>query len=290
MKYQVTRVKRLQLIGFLFTLPGLIAYLCWTLYPIFYAFVISFEKWSLNPRMPNTFVGFSNYAKAFGDSVAIHAFINTFLYALITVPGQMFFGLLIALALNKKIFAQTTFRLLYYFPVITSWVVVSFIFSYLFAGYGGLINYILHTNIHWLSTPSTAMIPIYILGIWKGIGWSMLIFLAGLQGIPIQLYEAAKLDGANRWNLFRYITLPMIKPIFMFELVMLTIGGFNVFLSVWLMTSGGPMNSTQVVSVYMFQQAFQYFDFGYGAALSVLLFIIIFTIAQVQRKWLKSTY
>ncbi|RKX53172.1 MAG: hypothetical protein DRP50_06250 [Thermotoga sp.] len=130
----------------------------------------------------------------------------------------------------------------------------------------------------------------YILGIWKGIGWSMLIFLAGLQGIPIQLYEAAKLDGANRWNLFRYITLPMIKPIFMFELVMLTIGGFNVFLSVWLMTSGGPMNSTQVVSVYMFQQAFQYFDFGYGAALSVLLFIIIFTIAQVQRKWLKSTY
>lgn len=199
----------------------------------------------------------------------------------------MIFGFLIALALNRKIHGQTAFRLLYYLPVITSWV-FSLIFEYLFSGYGGLVNYILHTNVSWLSTPATAMIPIYVLGVWKGIGWSMLIFLAGLQGIPTNLYEAAKIDKAGRWNLIRYVTLPLLKPTLMFEMVMLTIGGFNVFLSVWVMTGGGPMNSTQVVSVYMFQQAFNYFNFGYGAALSVMLFAIVFVIAQIQRRWLKS--
>ena len=282
------RANRLKLVGFVFVLPGLVSYFVWTLYPIFSAFLISFYKWNLNPNLPSKFVGLQNYIMAIKDPIVWVAFKNTFLYTLITVPGQMIFGLLIAIVLNKKIFGQTTFRVLYYLPVITSWVFVSLIFEYLFAGYGGLVNYILHTNIQWLSSPSTAMIPIYVLGIWKGIGWSMLIFLAGLQGIPQVLYEAARIDGANRWELVRHITIPLLKPTMMFELVMLTIGGFNVFLSVWVMTSGGPMNSTQVVSVYMFQQAFNYFNFGYGAALSIMLFVIVFIIAQIQRRWLKS--
>ncbi len=282
------RSKRLKLVGLFFVLPGLISYFVWTLYPIFSAFLISLYKWNLNPDLPSKFVGLANYVHAFQDPVVGVAFRNTILYTVITVPGQIVLGFLIAVALNRKIRGQTAFRLLYYLPVITSWVFVSLIFEYLFSGYGGLVNYILHTNIAWLSTPATAMIPIYVLGIWKGIGWSMLIFLAGLQGIPTNLYEAAKIDGANRWNLIRYVTLPLLKPTVMFEMVMLTIGGFNVFLSVWVMTGGGPMNSTQVVSVYMFQEAFNYFNFGYGAALSVMLFAIVFVIAQIQRRWLKS--
>lgn len=282
------RATRLKVVGMLFVLPGLISYFGWTLYPIFYAFLISLYKWNLNPELPSKFVGLANYITMFQDPVAGTAFKNTVLYTVITVPGQMILGFLIAYALNKKIYGQTTLRLLYYLPVVTSWIFVSLIFEYLFSGYGGLVNYIFHTNIQWLSSPSMAMVPIYVLGIWKGIGWSMLIFLAGLQGVPPSLYEAAQIDGANKWNLIRHITIPLLRPTIMFELVMLTIGGFNVFLSVWVMTSGGPMNSTQVVSVYMFQQAFNYFNFGYGSALSVMLFVIVFIIAQIQRRWLKS--
>ncbi|MFY9358050.1 MAG: sugar ABC transporter permease, partial [Defluviitoga tunisiensis] len=217
------------------------------------------------------------------------------LYTAVTVPGQMILGFLVAILLNRKMKGQTLFRLLYYLPVVTSWVIVSILFQYLFAARGGLVNFllkdILHIipkNIAWLSNPKTAMVPIYTLGIWKGIGWSMLIFLAGLQGIPKEIYEAASLDGANSWKKTIKITIPLMVPTIVFELVMLTIGGFNVFLSVYVMTGGGPMCSTEVLSSYMFKEAFDYFHFGYGAAISVIFFLIVFTISQLQRKLLSK--
>ncbi|HOO76015.1 MAG TPA: sugar ABC transporter permease, partial [Tepiditoga sp.] len=182
-----------------------------------------------------------------------------------------------------------------YLPVVTSWVVVSVLFQYLFSSRGGMVNYILKDilhfipkNIKWLSDPSKAMIPIYILGIWKGIGWSMLIFLAGLQGIPKIYYEAAQLDGASSWKQVKHITLPLLRPTMIFQIVMLTIGGFNVFLSVFVMTGGGPRGSTEVLSSYMFKEAFSYFHFGYASAISFVFFIIVFTISQIQRKFLNK--
>jgi len=291
----MTREKRRKLIGLLFVLPGLISYFAWTLYPIFKSFIMSLFEWNINPAIPNKFIGLANYFELFQDPKFYTSLKNTMLYTAVTVPGQMILGFLVAILLNRKMKGQTLFRLLYYLPVVTSWVIVSILFQYLFAVRGGLVNFllkdILHIipkNIAWLSNPKTAMIPIYTLGIWKGIGWSMLIFLAGLQGIPKEIYEAASLDGANSWKKTIKITIPLMVPTIVFELVMLTIGGFNVFLSVYVMTGGGPMCSTEVLSSYMFKEAFDYFHFGYGAAISVIFFLIVFTISQLQRKLLSK--
>lgn len=291
----MTREKRRKLIGLLFVLPGLISYFAWTLYPIFKSFIMSLFEWNINPAIPNKFIGLANYFELFQDPKFYTSLKNTMLYTAVTVPGQMILGFLVAILLNRKMKGQTLFRLLYYLPVVTSWVIVSILFQYLFAARGGLVNFllkdILHIipkNIAWLSNPKTAMIPIYTLGIWKGIGWSMLIFLAGLQGIPKEIYEAASLDGANSWKKTIKITIPLMVPTIVFELVMLTIGGFNVFLSVYVMTGGGPMGSTEVLSSYMFKEAFDYFHFGYGAAISVIFFLIVFTISQLQRKLLSK--
>lgn len=291
----MTREKRRKLIGLLFVLPGLISYFAWTLYPIFKSFIMSLFEWNINPAIPNKFIGLANYFELFQDPKFYTSLKNTMLYTAVTVPGQMILGFLVAILLNRKMKGQTLFRLLYYLPVVTSWVIVSILFQYLFAARGGLVNFllkdILHIipkNIAWLSNPKTAMIPIYTLGIWKGIGWSMLIFLAGLQGIPKEIYEAASLDGANSWKKTIKITIPLMVPTILFELVMLTIGGFNVFLSVYVMTGGGPMCSTEVLSSYMFKEAFDYFHFGYGAAISVIFFLIVFTISQLQRKLLSK--
>ncbi|CEP78006.1 carbohydrate ABC transporter permease [Defluviitoga tunisiensis] len=291
----MTREKRRKLIGLLFVLPGLISYFAWTLYPIFKSFIMSLFEWNINPAIPNKFIGLANYFELFQDPKFYTSLKNTMLYTAVTVPGQMILGFLVAILLNRKMKGQTLFRLLYYLPVVTSWVIVSILFQYLFAARGGLVNFllkdILHIipkNIAWLSNPKTAMVPIYTLGIWKGIGWSMLIFLAGLQGIPKEIYEAASLDGANSWKKTIKITIPLMVPTIVFELVMLTIGGFNVFLSVYVMTGGGPMCSTEVLSSYMFKEAFDYFHFGYGAAISVIFFLIVFTISQLQRKLLSK--
>lgn len=291
----MTREKRRKLIGLLFVLPGLISYFAWTLYPIFKSFIMSLFEWNINPAIPNKFIGLANYFELFQDPKFYTSLKNTILYTVVTVPGQMILGFLVAILLNRKMKGQTLFRLLYYLPVVTSWVIVSILFQYLFAARGGLVNFllkdILHIipkNIAWLSNPKTAMIPIYTLGIWKGIGWSMLIFLAGLQGIPKEIYEAASLDGANSWKKTIKITIPLMVPTIVFVLVMLTIGGFNVFLSVYVMTGGGPMGSTEVLSSYMFREAFDYFHFGYGAAISVIFFLIVFTISQLQRKLLSK--
>lgn len=291
----MTREKRRKLIGLLFVLPGLISYFAWTLYPIFKSFIMSLFEWNINPAIPNKFIGLANYFELFQDPKFYTSLKNTILYTVVTVPGQMILGFLVAILLNRKMKGQTLFRLLYYLPVVTSWVIVSILFQYLFAAQGGLVNFllkdILHIipkNIAWLSNPKTAMIPIYTLGIWKGIGWSMLIFLAGLQGIPKEIYEAASLDGANSWKKATKITIPLMVPTIVFELVMLTIGGFNVFLSVYVMTGGGPMGSTEVLSSYMFKEAFDYFHFGYGAAISVIFFLIVFAISQLQRKLLSK--
>ncbi|MCP5455869.1 MAG: sugar ABC transporter permease [Thermotogae bacterium] len=291
----MTRNKKRALTGILFILPGLISYLLWTIYPILNSFFMSMFKWNINPKIPNQFIGIENYINLFKDEKFYTALINTLKYTVVTVPGQLILGLIIAILLNRKAKGSTFFRLLYYLPVVTSWVVVSVLFQYLFSSRGGMVNYILKDilhfipkNIKWLSDPSKAMIPIYILGIWKGIGWSMLIFLAGLQGIPKIYYEAAQLDGASSWKQVKHITLPLLRPTMIFQIVMLTIGGFNVFLSVFVMTGGGPRGSTEVLSSYMFKEAFSYFHFGYASAISFVFFIIVFTISQIQRKFLNK--
>ena len=184
---------------------------------------------------------------------------------------------------------------MYYLPVITSWVVVSLLFRYMFITDGGLINFILHDKLHlvghnidWLSHRWSALAVISILGIWKGIGWSMVIFLAALQTVPRELKEAAAVDGAKAWARFRAVSLPAIRPVIAFVTVMLVIGGFNVFISVFLITNGGPLDETQVLLTYMYRQAFSFLDFGYGSALAFMLTIIVLALSGVQMRFFRS--
>lgn len=280
--------------AYLFMLPGMLFFATFMIYPLVKAFQMSLYRWSIMPGQPSEFLGLANYTRAFEDPIFWVALRNTVLYTVVTVPGQMALAMLVALLLNHIKRGRVFFRTLYYLPVITSWVIVSLLFKYLFQSPGGLINYLLTDVLHliaepvpWLRNPATAMVPIMSLGIWKGIGWSMVIFLAALQTIPGELYEAAAIDGAGRWQSFWRLTLPLMRPTLVFVLVMLVIGGFNVFISVYLITAGGPMKQTEVILSYMYHQAFDFLDFGYGAALSYMLAALILVLSFLQIRFLR---
>jgi multiple sugar transport system permease protein len=278
--------------AYLFVLPGMLLFVAWTLYPLLYSFVMSFAQWNL--IKPSRFVGLENYVRALRDPIFWLALRNTLTYTLITVPGQMILGLGMALLLDRPLRARAFFRTVYYIPVVTSWVVVSLIFTYLYNGQAGLINWVLRDalhltsqNINWLGEPLTANLAIASLGIWKGIGWTMVIFLAGLQSIPPELYEAAAIDGAGGWTRLRYVTLPLIRQTTLFILVLLTIGGFQVFISVYVMTGGKPVHRTDVLLTYMYSNAFEFLDLGYGSALSYLFALMVFSLSMVQIRLLR---
>lgn len=282
------------IIPYIFILPAIGLFLVFLVYPLLKGFQISFFNWSIMPNRPSTFVGLDNYVRAFSDPVALVAFKNTVIYTFTTVPIQMILSMLAALMIHSIKRGKVFFRTIYYIPVITSWVIVSLLFRYLFQSPQGLINYFLVDIFHitakaipWLQQAKTALIPIIGLGIWKGIGWSMIIYLAALGSIPHELHEAAAIDGANKWQQFWSITLPLISPTIVFTMVMLLIGGFNVFLSVFLITNGGPMQQTEVMLSYMYHQSFDFLDFGYGAALSFLMAFLIVIVSVLQMKFLR---
>jgi len=275
--------------AYLFLAPGFLLFALVILYPIARAFQISLYHWAIVPGAASEFLGFGNYSRAFHDPIFWRALANTGFYMAVTVPAQIVLGLATAVLLDARMPARALFRTLYYLPVVTSWVVVSLLFRYLFITDGGLVNWVLKDGIHltgqnveWLGHRWSAMLAISILGIWKGIGWSMVIFLAALQGVPRELHEAAAVDGANAWRRFRAVTLPAIRPVVAFVTVMLVIGGFNVFISVFLMTNGGPLDETQVLLTYMYRQAFSFLDFGYGSALSFTLTLIVLVLSVAQ--------
>lgn len=289
----LARVRSLA-IPYFFLAPGIILFVWAIIYPALQALKMSFFDWKIMSGAVSQFVGLDNYLRVFHDSHFWLSLSNSGIYMLLTVPPQIILGLLIATLLKKKSPSQPFFRVLYYLPVVTSWVVVSLLFKYLFAD-GGLINYSLHdflhvmnSNVSWLSSRGTALIAICALGIWKGVGWSMMIFLAALQGVPQELEEAATVDGANRWQRFKAVTLPAIAPATIFITVMLVIGGFNVFTSVLLMTGGGPIGQTDVVLTYMYNQAFTNLDFGYGSAIAAILALLVFILAILQLRLFRS--
>jgi multiple sugar transport system permease protein len=281
---------RTSLTGYAFLAPGFALFVLLIIYPMVRAFQMSFYHWNVIASSASKFIGLANYQQAMDDPVFWQALGNSAFYMALTVPPQIVLGLLVAMLLNSRAPARALFRVLFYLPVVTSWVVVSLLFRYLFAD-SGLVNWVLHdvthlsgSNISWLAQRWTGLLAIAALGLWKGVGWSMMIFLAALQGIPKELVESAQVDGAGRWQTFRAVTLPVIWPTAAFVTVMLVIGGFNVFTSVLLMTEGGPADSTQVLLTYMYQQAFKYLDFGYGSAIAVLLTLGVFALSLLQLK------
>lgn len=280
----------------LFLLPGLLLFLTFIIGPMVYSFRISFYDWKIVNPEKSEWIGLANYARALSNPVFRRAVLNTSIYALVTVPAQILIGLFVAVLLNQSIRGRSFFRVMYYLPVITSWVIVSLLFEYMFSGQAGLVNYLLRdvlhiipNNILWLADPVLAFVPIHMLGIWKGIGWTAIIFLAGLQAIPAHLYEAAEVDGAGSFDRFFHITIPLLKPTTIFLIVVLTIGALNAYISNLLITNGGdPLDLTHFVLTLMYEATFNRLDFGYGSAISYLLTVFIFVISVVQIRLLRQ--
>ncbi|MEQ6390600.1 sugar ABC transporter permease [Bacillaceae bacterium S4-13-58] len=276
-----------------FLLLGLIGVAVFVAYPLAKGIYMSFYHYNLLNTDLSEFIGIENYTKMFDDPNFYLSLRNTVLYSVVTVPGQWIVGIFFAILINAQFIKyKVFFRTVYYIPVITSWVVVSFLFKYLFAGgKNGLVNFILYEKLHlifepinWLQNEWTAMIVIWLLGIWKGVGWVMVIYLAALQSIPVHFYEASELDGASPFQKFSHITLPLLKPTTLFIVINLIIGSFNVFIQVFLITHGAPLGRTEVLLSYMYKQAFNFFDFGYASALSVVMGLLIFIITYSQQR------
>ncbi len=272
--------------AYLFLLPGFLVFTLVMIYPTVQAFITSLQDWSPAPGAANRFIGLANYVRALHDPVVWRALANSGVYMVVTVLGQLVLGLACALALNSAIRGRTAFRVMIYIPVVTSWVVVSVLFKYLFQGQDGLVNYALgltgHPPVAWFNSRWTALAVICLLGVWKGVGWTMLIFLAALQAVSVELHEAAEVDGAGWWARFCHVTLPAIRRTTFFISIMLVIGALNVYISVSLITAGGPANLTQVPLLYLYQQAFNFLDFGYGSAIAFMLTAIIFILSVGQ--------
>jgi multiple sugar transport system permease protein len=276
----------------LFLLPGLILFGTFVLGPMAYSLRISFYDWRIVRPERSEWVGLANYARALSDPIFRRAVLNTVAYTAVTVPGQILLGLVVAVLLDQDIRARAFFRVVYYLPVITSWVIVSLLFEYMFSGQAGLVNYLLRdvlhvtgANILWLADPILVFVPINLLGIWKGVGWNAVILLAGLQAIPEDLREAAAVDGAGPLARFRHITLPLLRPTLVFLVVVLTIGGLNAYISNLLITNGGdPLDLTHFVLTLMYEATFARLEFGYGSAISYLLtaFVLVISVFQIR--------
>jgi multiple sugar transport system permease protein len=279
---------------YFFLLPGFIFLAVWLIYPMFKAFQISLFNWSIVPEVQSKFILFANYLRAFKDHNFWIAVKNTFIFVAISVPGQLILGLIVALLLEQVKRLRVFFRAVYYIPVITSLVVITLLFRYLFnSSPTGMINYILvdllhllHDPVAWLNEPSTSIFVVCMIGVFKGVGWTMVIFLAALQTIPDEIFQAASIDGANGWQILRYITLPLLFPTLIIVLIMLSIGAFQVYIQVALLTGGNPFHQTDVVLSYMYYQAYTNRDFGYASAISYLLIAIVFLISQFQLRML----
>lgn len=275
-------------------LPGLLLFGMFTLYPIVKLFIMSFFDWNFGSMFDQSFIGVANYVEVIKDTFFQTAFVNSIVYTLVTVPAQMMIGLLVAMLIDQIRHLKIAFRVMYYLPVITSWVIASLVFKYIF-NTEGLLNYFLtniisasNTNIRWLDTRWSGLTVAMLLGTWKGIGWNMVVFLAALQTVPTDLYEVASIDGANVLDKFSHVTLPSIKSTILFALVMLTIGGFNVFTSIKLITGGNPGHQTDTILTWMYYKAFSAGKFGYSAALSFVIAVVLGILALIQFRLMKA--
>jgi multiple sugar transport system permease protein len=270
--------------AYLYLLPTFVGLILFSLGAIIFSVGISFTDWDI--LQPPHWVGLSNYVRLFTTPLNWQVFGNTLYYTAVIVPLGTALALGLALALNRGLRGIVILRGLYFLPVISSTVAVSLVWSWLYNQQFGLINYLLSlvgiAGPAWLADTRTAMPAVIIMSIWKGLGYNMVIFLAGLQGIPQELYEAAKIDGAGAWAQFRYVTLPLVSPTTFFVVVLSTIAAFQVFDQTYVMTGGGPAYSTTTLALFIYQNAFQWFHMGYAAALSYVLFAAVAVVTLLQ--------
>ena len=273
--------------GYAFLAPSFIVLAVFTYFPVIYALGISFFKWRIMRGDP-VFSGLTNYQLLLTSADFWQAISNTIYFAVGSIPTGMAIALFIAIMLNRPMRGLSFYRTAYFLPTITSMVAVSVVWMWIYHPDVGLMNYFLELfhlpAIRWLNDPAWAMPSLILLSIWKGMGYNIIIYLAGLQNIPEQLYEAARIDGANRWQLFRNVTWPLLTPTTFLILIMAVINSFQAFTEFNVMTQGGPLGVTTTIVYYLYQQAFQQFNMGYGSALAIVLFLIILGLTLVQNK------
>jgi len=269
--------------GWLFILPWIMGFLVFTAGPMVASAVISMMNWEI--LLPPEWVGLANFVRMFRDPLFLTSLGNTVYYTFLGVPLYIIVSLLTALALNMRLRGMAIYRTIYFLPSLTPAVANALLWMWIFNPDFGLANLLLNRvglpGQKWLFDPQLAKPCFIIMGLW-GIGGQMVIFLAGLQGIPPELYEAARIDGANNWQSFWSITLPMLSPTIFFNLVIGIIGSFQVFTTAYIATQGGPQNATLFYVLYLYRNAFDYFKMGYASALAWALFVIVLILTLMQ--------
>lgn len=282
------------LIAYSFIAPNFIGFAIFTLIPMIFAFALGFMSWDGNN--PISFVGLGNFIKLLDDSRFKIALVNTIVYCIATVPLTLAAALGLAIVLNQKIKGRGFFRTISFFPYVASLVAVAAVWNMIFSPGAGIVNVLLtHFGVakadlpKWAADPNWAMFTVVLFSVWKSMGYYMVIYLAGLQGISAELYEAASIDGASGLRKFMCITWPQLKPTTFFVIIMLTINSFKVYDQIYMLTQGGPGTSTLVLVYHIYQTAFvTSSDYGYASAISMVLFAIVLTITLIQFRIEKS--
>lgn len=274
-----------------FLAPYVIGLLVFWIGPVIASIFISFTKWELVGSP--VWVGFNNYKQLFSDEIFIKSLINTAYYSILSVPLSMICSLLLAVAMNQKLKGIVVFRTAFFMPYISSMVAVALLWSWIYNPQYGILNYFLELigipGQNWLGDPKWAMPALVFMSVWKGLGYNMMIWLAALQGIPEDLYEAARIDGANKWQQFKNITVPLLSPTTFMLLILSIINSFKVFEQSYIMTKGGPAHATMTMVLYIYSNAFEWLKMGYASAMAYILAIIILVLTviqlRLQKKW-----
>ncbi|MBD5402515.1 sugar ABC transporter permease [bacterium] len=266
--------------GYIFVLPAILGVFIFIIIPVICSFGLSFAKWDL--LNPIEFVGVQNYVEIFHSNLFYKILVNTIVFALSTSIFGVIIPLALAAILNSKIIGSEFYKTAYFLPFITPMVVVGIVWAWIFDPNIGLLNQVLHIHINWLYDSKYAMPALIIVSVWKLIGYNMIIFLSSLSSVSKSLFEAAKIDGANSFQVFKNVTVPMLSPTIFFVVIITTISSFQVFDLIYLMTQGGPFDSTNVLVYAIYKNAFEYFNIGRASAIAYVLFIIILVLTLVQ--------
>ena len=266
--------------GYLFILPALLGTLIFIILPIFCSLGLSFCKWDLLSDIE--FIGLANYREIFFDGLFYKILVNTVVFALSTSIFGVIIPLILASILNTKIRGSEFYKTAYFLPFITPMIVIGIVWEWIFDPNIGILNHLLKLHINWLYDTHFAMLALIIISVWKLIGYNMVIFLSGMSGISNSLYDAAKIDGANPFQIFKNVTVPVLSPTIFFVVIITAISSFQVFDLIYLMTEGGPLDSTNVLVYSIYQNAFEYFNIGKASATAYVLFVIILVLTLVQ--------
>jgi multiple sugar transport system permease protein len=281
---------RRQRVGYLLVLPYAVFFLLFTAYPLIFSLVLVFHNWNI--AGPMEWVGLGNFSTLLHDPLFWKSLGNTVRFLIIHIPLQIGIALVLAEVLNQQIRLRGFFRAAFFLPVVISGVVVTILWQQLYSTDTGLINLLLSklgvSRVPWLTSTTLAMPSIAIMATWKNVGLYIVLFLAGLQNVPMVLYEAARIDGASKTQQFFRITIPAINPVVVLVVILSTIGGFSLFIEPYVMTGGGPLNSTLSSVLYIYKQAFSFYKMGYAACMGFALALVILGVVLLERKYVET--